>query len=104
MPQLLPDGLADPNHGQMPDVASGVEQHAFGFETRAIHAGQRPDPYTGARAMPIYQTSSFVFEDTESAAAYFNLQEYGNIYSWIIAEDILSSAKVNSHRLSLALA
>ena len=56
----------------------------FGFDTRAIHAGQRPDPYTGARAMPIYQTSSFVFEDTEAAAAYFNLQEYGNIYSRIM--------------------
>ena len=59
-------------------------EHQFGFDTRAIHAGQRPDPYTGARAMPIYQTSSFVFEDTESAAAYFNLQEYGNIYSRIM--------------------
>ena len=58
--------------------------HQFGFATRTIHAGQRPDPYTGARAMPIYQTSSFVFEDTESAAAYFNLQEYGNIYSRIM--------------------
>src|SRR5438094_9932304 len=57
---------------------------AFGFDTRAVHAGQRPDPYTGARAVPIYQTTSFVFEDTESAAAYFNLQEYGNIYSRIM--------------------
>ena len=56
----------------------------FGFDTRAIHAGQRPDPTTGARAMPIYQTSSFVFEDTDTAAAYFNLQEYGNIYSRIM--------------------
>ena len=53
----------------------------FGFDTRAIHAGQRPDPYTGARAVPIYQTTSYVFEDVESAAAYFNLQEYGNTYS-----------------------
>ncbi|HST89156.1 MAG TPA: PLP-dependent transferase, partial [Ktedonobacterales bacterium] len=57
--------------------------HPFRLDTLAVHAGQRPDPYTGARAMPIYQTSSFVFEDTESAAAYFNLQEYGNIYSRI---------------------
>ena len=64
--------------------ASGGDERHFGFDTRAIHAGQRPDPYTGARAMPIYQTSSFVFEDTESAAAYFNLQEYGNIYSRIM--------------------
>ena len=56
----------------------------FGFDTRAIHAGQRPDPYTGARAVPIYQTTSYVFEDVESAAAYFNLQEYGNTYSRIV--------------------
>ena len=57
---------------------------AFGFDTRAVHAGQRPDPYTGARAMPIYQTTSFVFENTEEAAAYFNLQEYGLTYSRIM--------------------
>ena len=57
--------------------------HVFGFDTRSVHAGQRPDPYTGARAMPIYQTTSFVFEDADSAAAYFNLQEYGNIYTRI---------------------
>src|SRR5581483_7443680 len=56
----------------------------YGFETRALHAGQRPDPYTGARAMPIFQTTSFVFENTEQAAAYFNLQEYGNTYSRIM--------------------
>jgi O-acetylhomoserine (thiol)-lyase len=58
--------------------------HAFGFETRQLHAGQRPDPNTGARAVPIFQTSSYVFEDPESAAAYFNLQEYGNTYSRIM--------------------
>ena len=54
------------------------ESRRFGFETRQVHAGQRPDPNTGARAVPIYQTTSYVFEDPESAAAYFNLQEYGN--------------------------
>src|SRR5215470_17754232 len=59
-------------------------QHNFGFDTRAVHAGQRPDPYTGARAMPIFQTTSYVFENTEQAAAYFNLQEYGNTYSRIM--------------------
>lgn len=63
---------------------TGDEMRAFGFDTRAVHAGQRPDPTTGARAMPIYQTTSFVFEDAASAAAYFNLQEYGNIYSRIM--------------------
>jgi O-acetylhomoserine (thiol)-lyase len=56
----------------------------FGFDTRAIHAGQRPDPYTGARAVPIFQTTSYVFEDPDAAAAYFNLQEYGNTYSRIM--------------------
>jgi O-acetylhomoserine (thiol)-lyase len=60
------------------------EPREFGFETRQVHAGQRPDPNTGARAMPIYQTTSYVFEDPESAAAYFNLQEYGNTYSRIM--------------------
>ncbi len=59
-------------------------RHEFGFDSRSIHAGQRPDPYTGARAVPIFQTTSYVFEDTESAAAYFNLQEYGNTYSRIM--------------------
>ena len=60
------------------------ESRRLGFETRQVHAGQRPDPNTGARAVPIYQTTSFVFENSESAAAYFNLQEYGNTYSRIM--------------------
>jgi O-acetylhomoserine (thiol)-lyase len=60
------------------------ESRNFGFDTRQVHAGQRPDPNTGARAVPIYQTTSYVFEDPESAAAYFNLQEYGNTYSRIM--------------------
>src|SRR6202166_4370802 len=62
-----------------------VEQRrTFGFETRQLHAGQRPEPNTGARAVPIFQTTSYVFEDPEAAAAYFNLQEYGNTYSRIM--------------------
>jgi O-acetylhomoserine (thiol)-lyase len=60
------------------------EPRRFGFDTRQVHGGQRPDPNTGARAVPIYQTTSYVFEDPESAAAYFNLQEYGNTYSRIV--------------------
>jgi O-acetylhomoserine (thiol)-lyase len=56
----------------------------FGFATRTVHAGCRPDPTTGARALPIYQSTSFVFEDAEAAASYFNLQEYGNTYSRIV--------------------
>ncbi len=56
----------------------------LGFHTRAVHAGARPEPVTGARAIPIFQTTSYVFEDADAAAAYFNLQEYGNTYSRIM--------------------
>ena len=55
-----------------------------GFNTLAIHAGAQPDPATGARATPIYQTTAFVFEDADHAAALFNLQVFGNIYSRIM--------------------
>src|SRR5579859_7557596 len=58
--------------------------HAFGFATRALHAGHRPDAETGARAVPIYQTTSYVFEDTDHAASLFNLQRLGNIYTRIM--------------------
>jgi O-acetylhomoserine (thiol)-lyase len=61
----------------------GVYERQFGFHTRALHAGQRPDPATGARAVPIYQTTSYVFEDTEQAANLFNLQRFGHIYTRI---------------------
>ena len=54
-----------------------------GFNTLAIHAGAQPDPATGARATPIYQTTSFVFDDVEHAAALFNLETFGNIYTRI---------------------
>jgi O-acetylhomoserine (thiol)-lyase len=57
---------------------------AQGFETRQIHAGAVPDPTTGARAVPIYQTTSYVFRDTEHAAALFGLAETGNIYTRIM--------------------
>src|SRR5512146_1303615 len=56
----------------------------FGFNTRALHAGTRPDPTTGARAVPIYQTTSYVFEDTDHAASLFGLQNFGNIYTRIM--------------------
>ncbi|GCA49178.1 methionine gamma-lyase [Sinorhizobium sp. KGO-5] len=55
-----------------------------GFSTLAIHAGAQPDPTTGARATPIYQTTSFVFNDTDHAAALFGLQQFGNIYTRIM--------------------
>ncbi|MEY9931262.1 O-acetylhomoserine (thiol)-lyase [Catenulispora sp. GP43] len=66
------------------DTFRTEQPREFGFDTRQLHAGQRPDPNTGARAVPIFQTASYVFEDPESAAAYFNLQEYGNTYSRIM--------------------
>ena len=56
----------------------------YGFDTLSIHAGAQPDPATGARATPIYQTTSYVFEDADHAAALFNLQVFGNIYSRIM--------------------
>jgi O-acetylhomoserine (thiol)-lyase len=60
-----------------------MEDHSFKFRTRALHAGTPPDPSTGARAMPIYLTSSFVFDSAEHAAELFALRTYGNIYSRI---------------------
>jgi O-acetylhomoserine (thiol)-lyase len=80
---VLTDDVAEGTY--VTDKPSRAEEaRTFGFETRQLHAGQRPDPNTGARAVPIFQTTSYVFEDPESAAAYFNLQEYGNTYSRIM--------------------
>lgn len=56
----------------------------FGFSTRQLHAGQQPDPVTGSRAVPIYQTTSYVFKDTDHAARLFALEEAGNIYTRIM--------------------
>ena len=60
-----------------------MSEHAFGLRTRAIHAGARVDPTTGARAVPIYQTASYVFSDADDAGDLFALQKYGNVYSRI---------------------
>ena len=65
----------------MPDQDA---DHAFGFNTRALHAGQSPDEATGARAVPICQTTSYVFENSDHAAALFALQQFGNIYTRIM--------------------
>ena len=54
-----------------------------GFSTLAVHAGAQPDPTTGARVTPIYQTTAFVFEDVDHAASLFGLQAFGNIYTRI---------------------
>src|SRR5687768_4137785 len=67
-----------------PDDTAPEASHSdrnYGFKTRAIHAGNIPDAVSGARALPIYQSSAFVFDDTADAAARFALQKYGNIYS-----------------------
>jgi len=57
------------------------QNFVYGFETRAIHAGAAPDPTTGARATPIYQTTAYVFDDVDHAASLFNLHNFGYIYS-----------------------
>ncbi len=61
-----------------------ASERAPGFATLAIHAGAQPDPATGARATPIYQTTSYVFDDADHAAALFNLEIFGNIYTRIM--------------------
>jgi len=64
------------------NVPGGEETpQAFGMETLAVHAGARPDPTTGARSTPIYQTTSYVFDDADHAASLFNLQTFGYVYS-----------------------
>lgn len=60
-----------------------MAERKFGFDTRMVHAGHIPDSQTGARAVPIYQTSSFVFYDTDHAAELFDLKQYGHVYSRI---------------------
>ena len=61
-----------------------TQEREPGFDTLAIHAGAQPDPATGARITPIYQTTSYVFDDVDHAAALFNLETFGNIYSRIM--------------------
>lgn len=78
--------MAEPTDEPRDAAASAQDRNpardrSWGFQTRAIHAGNIPDAVTGARAIPIYQTSAFVFDDTADAAARFALQKYGNIYS-----------------------
>jgi O-acetylhomoserine (thiol)-lyase len=65
-------------------MATGKIERNLGFNTRALHAGYDPDPTTHARAVPIYQTTSYTFEDSDQAARLFGLQEFGNIYTRIM--------------------
>jgi len=64
-------------------MTQGSAPHKFGFETRMVHAGHVPDANTGARAVPIYQTTSYVFDSPDQAAQLFELKQYGNIYTRI---------------------
>jgi O-acetylhomoserine (thiol)-lyase len=68
---------------ETPEAAAAPpsHNHSYGFETLAVHAGAAPDPTTGARSTPIYQTTSYVFEDVDHAASLFNLHNFGYIYS-----------------------
>jgi O-acetylhomoserine (thiol)-lyase len=61
-----------------------MSQHKPGFDTLAVHAGAQPDPATGARATPIYQTTAYVFDDADHAASLFGLKAFGNIYTRIM--------------------
>jgi O-acetylhomoserine (thiol)-lyase len=65
-------------------MSDQTNERQLGFTTRQLHAGQQPDSVTGSRAVPIYQTTSYVFKDTEHAARLFALQEFGNIYTRIM--------------------
>ncbi len=78
----------------------------LGFNTRALHAGYSPDPTTHARAVPIYQSTSFTFENSDHAAALFGLQQFGNIYSRIMnpTQDVLEQRVASLHGAAAALA
>src|SRR6516225_1305475 len=78
--ELTPRAFAHPTNSRE-GIMSGPKPPAF--ETLSVHAGQHPDPVTGARAVPIYQTTSFVFQDADHAAALFNLERAGHIYTRI---------------------
>ena len=85
-----------------------MTDHKFSLDTLCLHAGQIPDAATGARATPIYQTTSFVFDSTDHAASLFNLQTFGNVYSRISNPTVAvfeeRMAAVEGGRAALALA
>ena len=84
------------------------EKSGWGLETIGLHGGQVPDPTTGARAVPIYQTTSYVFKDSDHAANLFSLKELGNIYSRIMnpTNDVLEQriAQIEGGSGALAVA
>ncbi|HXP04378.1 MAG TPA: O-acetylhomoserine aminocarboxypropyltransferase [Stellaceae bacterium] len=70
-----------PRPRRVKERPAASQNFSYGFETRAIHAGAAPDPTTGARSTPIYQTTAYVFDDVDHAASLFNLHNFGYIYS-----------------------
>ncbi|MCU0870599.1 MAG: PLP-dependent transferase, partial [Burkholderiales bacterium] len=85
-----------------------MPDRSFGFGTLCLHAGHIPDPATGARAVPIYQTTSYVFDSPEHAASLFNLQTFGNVYSRLSNPTVAvfeeRMAALENGRAALALA
>jgi len=85
-----------------------AKTRSLGFNTRCLHAGYQPDPTTGARAVPIYQTTSYVFKDSAHAAALFALEQFGNIYTRImnpttgVLEERVASLENGAAALALA--
>ena len=77
-------------------MSSATDSRTLGFTTRQLHAGLTPDPTTGARALPIYQTTSYQFRDADHAARLFALEEMGNIYTRIMnpTTDVFERKKV----------
>ncbi|HXP84704.1 MAG TPA: O-acetylhomoserine aminocarboxypropyltransferase/cysteine synthase family protein [Bryobacteraceae bacterium] len=90
----------------MPDPTDKQPERKYGFNTRALHAGYSPDPTTHARAVPIYQTTSFTFENSDHAAALFALQQFGNIYTRIMnpTQDALEQRVASLENGAMALA
>ncbi len=87
-------------------AATAEQQHEFGFSTRQLHAGQLPDSATGSRAVPLYQTTSYQFKDTDHAANLFALKEFGNIYTRIMnpTNDVLEQRIADLEGAAAALA
>src|SRR6476659_6691280 len=87
-------------------MPENTPERGFGFNTRALHHGYQPDPTTGARAVPIYQSTSFVFKNSDHAAALFALQEFGNIYTRImnpttdVLEQRLAALEKGTHAIA----
>jgi len=79
---IIRNSAPEPPTARRPRVRKLPQQNiSYGFETKAVHAGAAPDPTTGARITPIYQTTAYVFEDADHAASLFNLHNFGYIYS-----------------------